>query len=71
MRVLGGLAEPVVVTRRGRPVAVLMGVEAHERLENDRQLLRMLAIGELESVAGTGVSLDEVLDEADDLLTEN
>ncbi len=63
--------EPVVITQRGRPAAVLMSAEAYERAEHDRELLRLLARGEKEIAAGKGHSLDAVLAEADALLAED
>ena len=60
--------QPVVITQRGRAVAVLLSMESYERAEHERQLLRLLARGEQEIAAGRGVELDEVLAEADDLL---
>ncbi len=63
--------EPVVITQRGRPAAVLMSAEAYERAEHDRELLRLLARGEKEIAAGKGHSLDAVLAEADVLLAED
>ncbi len=45
-----------------------MSVEAYERGEHERQLLRLLARGEKEIAAGQGYDLNEVLDEADALL---
>ncbi len=60
--------EPVVITQRGRAAAVLMSMEAYERSEHERQLLRLLARGEQEIAAGRGFELDEVLAEADQLL---
>ncbi|HMD96880.1 MAG TPA: type II toxin-antitoxin system Phd/YefM family antitoxin [Terriglobia bacterium] len=60
--------QPVVITQRGRATAVLLSLEAYERGEHERQLLRLLARGEQEIAAGKGFSLDEVLAEADVLL---
>jgi prevent-host-death family protein len=60
--------QPLVITQRGRAAAVLLSIEAYERAEHERQLLRMLARGEKEIAAGQGYDLDEVLDEADALL---
>ncbi len=62
--------EPVVITQRGRPAAVLMSAEAYARAEHDRELLRLLARGEKEIAAGKGHGLDAVLAEADALLAE-
>jgi len=60
--------QPVVVTQRGRAAAVLLSLEAYERGEHERRLLRLLARGEQEINAGRGFDLDEVLADADALL---
>jgi len=60
--------QPVVVAQRGRPVEVLLSMEAYERSEGERQLLHHLASGEQEITAGQGFDLDDVLAEADALL---
>ena len=60
--------EPVVITQRGRAAAVMLGVEAYERGEHERQLLRLLALGEKEIADGKGYDLDDVLAEADGIL---
>jgi len=63
--------EPVIITQRGRAAAVLIGVEAYERSEHDKEILRLLAIGEREIEAGEGFSLEDVMQEADKLLGED
>ena len=70
MRQVRSSKEPVVITQRGRPAAVMMSIEAYERSEHDRELLRLLARGEKEIAAGKGHRLDAVLAEADALLAE-
>jgi len=60
--------QPVVITQRGRAAAVLLSMESYERGEHERQILRLLALGEREIAAGKGFDLDEVLAEADALL---
>lgn len=62
--------EPLVITQRGRAVAVLLSVEAYERSERDKELLRLLAKGEKEIEAGEGNDLGSILAEADALLAE-
>lgn len=62
--------EPIVITQRGRPAAVMVGVEAYEREQHELELLRLLARGEKEIEAGKGYDLDEVLAEAEALLQE-
>jgi prevent-host-death family protein len=67
---LKGSSDPVVITQKGRATAVLMSLDAFERSEAERELLLLLARGEKEIAAGIGYSLDDVLGEADSLLSE-
>ena len=62
--------EPLGITQRGRATAVLLNVDAYERSQHERELLRILARGEKEIAKGHGYSLDSVLREADALLRE-
>ena len=62
--------EPVFITQRGRAAAVMLSTEAYERVEHERQILRLLARGEKGIAAGKGFDLDAVLAEADALLEE-
>lgn len=61
---------PLVVTQRGRAIAVLQSIDAYEKSEHERELLRLLAIGEKEIAAGEGHSLSGVLKEADAILED-
>jgi len=63
-------AQPVVITQRGRAAAVMLSVEAYERGEHERELLRLLARGEREIAAGKGHDLASVLQDADRLLSK-
>jgi len=62
--------QPVIITQRGRPAAVILSVDGYKRAEYERQLLRALARGEKEIAAGKGHDLSSVLEEADALLKE-
>ena len=62
--------QPLIVTQRGRAAAIILSVDAYERGERERQLLRLLVSGEQEIAAGAGHTLDDVLAEADALLTD-
>ena len=62
--------EPLVITQLGRAAAIMLSVEAYERGEQERQLLRLLVRGEQEIATGTGYDLDEVLADADTLLKD-
>ena len=59
---------PLVVTQRGRAVAVMQSIESYEKLERERELLRLLAAGEREIAAGEGHTLASVMKEGDALL---
>ena len=61
---------PVVVTQRGKPAAVLLSVNAYERSQQEREILKLLALGEREIAAGRGYDLDEILTDADALLSK-
>jgi prevent-host-death family protein len=63
-------SSPIIVTQRGRAVAVIQGVEEYEKSERELELLRQLATGEREIAAGRGHSLSSVLKDADALLDE-
>jgi len=62
--------QPLIVTQRGRATAVIIGIEAYERSEHERELLRLLARGEREMAKGKGHSLGSVMADADALLAE-
>ena len=62
--------EPLIITQRGRAVAVLIGVEAYEKFEYEKELLRLLAKGDREVELGEGYDLDTILAEADSLLAK-
>jgi prevent-host-death family protein len=62
--------EPIVITQRGRPAAVMIGIEAYEHSQHELELLRLLAQGEKEIEAGKGCDLDKVMAEAEALLRE-
>lgn len=59
---------PLVVTQRGRAVAVIQGIKDFEKSESEREMLRQLAAGDREIATGRGHSLSSVIKEADTLL---
>jgi len=63
--------EPIILTRDGRPVAALVSIGSLQRLQRERELLRRLALGELESAAGEGEELESILDDCRLLLEES
>jgi prevent-host-death family protein len=62
--------QPVFITQRGRAAAVMLSVQAYQRGEHERELLRLLARGELEIAQGQGYDLASVLTDMDKLLAE-
>jgi prevent-host-death family protein len=60
--------DPLVVTQRGRAIAVIQSIAAYKKSERERELLQLLAVGEKEIAAGEGHSLESLFKEADDLL---
>ena len=62
--------EPIIITQRGRPAAVIIGVEAYKKSEHDKEILRLLAKGDKEIEMGEGYDLDAVLAEADLILSQ-
>ena len=61
---------PLIVTQRGRPAAVMLSVDAYEKSKQEREILKLLALGEKEIAVGKGCDLDDVLAEADALLSK-
>ena len=52
--------EPVLVTKRGRDVAVLQSVDDYERAEEEREFIRAVVAGLADLEAGREVGSDEV-----------
>jgi len=61
---------PLVVTQRGRAVAVMVSVERYEAQEREQEILRCLARGEQEILEDKGHGLREVMKAADRILKE-
>lgn len=60
--------DPLVITQRGRAIAVIQSIDTYEKSEHERELLRLLAVGEKEISDGEGHTLTSVFKEADALL---
>ncbi len=60
--------DPVFITQHGRASAVLVSAGTYERSQRELEILRILAQGEVDIAAGNGVSFEEVMAAADDLL---
>ena len=61
---------PLILTQRGKAAAVLLSVDTYEKGEREREILKLLARGEREIAAGKGYVLDDVLADADALLSK-
>lgn len=70
LKQLKNTKEPLVITQRGRATAVMIGVDAYEKSEHEKELLHLLAKGDREIEIGEGYDLDTVLAEADALLAK-
>jgi prevent-host-death family protein len=70
LKKLREINEPIIITQRGRAAAVIIGVEAYEKSEHDKEILRLLAKGEKEIEIVEGYDLDTVLAEADVILSQ-
>ena len=62
--------EPVFITQRGRPTAVMVSTQTYERTQHELEILRLLARGEVEIETGVGYDMDAVFAEADKLLND-
>lgn len=62
--------EPLIITQRGRATAVIISVDAYEKSEHEKELLRLLARGDREIETGQGYDLDTVFAEADAILAK-
>ena len=70
LKQLKNTQEPLIITQRGRPAAVMISVDVYEKFEHEKELLRLLAKGDREIEIGEGYDLDTVLAEADVLLAK-
>ncbi len=68
---LRNLEQPLAVTVEHDPVAMLVPARLFRELLREREILRRLAVGDLEFTAHDGYSLDEVLEDCELLLEEN
>ncbi len=62
--------QPIVITQRGRATAVIVSVDAYERAEQEREILKALVQGDKEIAAGRGRELDAVLSDVDRILAK-
>jgi len=59
-----GSLDPLVITQRGRAVAVIHSMEAYEKLLHEHELMRLLAVGESEITAAEGYAPGDGLGES-------
>lgn len=70
LKILSASKGPLAITQRGRAVAVMLSIGAHERGEHERRVLELLARGEREIARRQGCDLRAVLVEVDAFLAE-
>jgi hypothetical protein len=61
----------MMLTERGRAQAVLLSLEAYERREREREILRELVRGERAIAVGRGFPLERVLADGDKVLARS
>lgn len=66
---LEGSAEPALILKDGEAAAVLFSLEGYRKAQNEREILSLLIQGEKEIAAGEGFDLEEVLAEAEALVS--
>lgn len=62
--------DPVVITRRGRAAVVMVSVESYQRSQRELEILKIIAAGEKDILAGDTYSMKQVFAEADKILAE-
>lgn len=62
--------QPVFITQRGRAAAVLVSIESYERTERELEILKRIARGEKEVRSGKGHDIDDVMADAEALLSK-
>jgi prevent-host-death family protein len=63
LRKVQGSLDPLVITQRGRAIAVIHSMEAYEKLLHEHELMRLLAVGEPEVTAAEGYAPGDGLGE--------
>ncbi len=59
---------PLVITQRGRATAVMLSIEAYEKAEEEREILRMLIKADKEVAQGQGDTFDDVMAEVNKMI---
>jgi len=62
--------EPVVIMQRSRSAAVMISVDTYERMVYEREVLGILVMGDKDIKAAKGISVEQLLAEADDVMAE-
>lgn len=63
--------QPIVITQRGRAAAVLLSMDGYEQLTQTQAILEHLINGEKEIAANDGHDFDQVMDDAEALISGN
>jgi len=66
LRAVQSSSEPIVIMQRSRSAAVIISVDAYERMVYEREVLGLLVMGDKDIKAAKGVSVDQLLAELRD-----
>ena len=70
LKKIRGNKEPIIITQKSRAIDIIISMEAYEKSEHDKEILRLLAKANKEIEIGEGYDLDTVLAEADLILSQ-
>lgn len=62
--------EPIVIMQRSRAAAVMLSVDTYERMVYEREVLGILAMGDKDIKAAKGISVEQLLVELDQIVSE-
>ena len=63
--------EPIVIMQRSRSAAVMISVDTYERMITEREVLGILVMGDKDIKAAKGISVDQLLAELNDVMSED
>ena len=68
LRAIQSGEEPVVIMQRSRSAAVMISVDAYERMIYEREVLGILVMGDKDIKAAKGLSVEQLLAEVADVM---
>jgi prevent-host-death family protein len=70
LRAIQNGEEPIVIMQRSRAAAVMISVDTYERMVYEREVLGILAMGDKDIKAAKGISVEQLLAELDQVVSE-